>query len=118
MKKATLALAVLGLVAVAHLAQAAPPGGRVTGTTRVDAYRSNLHTVVYRGGEEAVFAVVGDGDTTLNVIVRDEFGNIVRRTSGPGDVVRVSWVPRWTGVFTIEVINEGGVYNQYGYSTN
>ena len=47
------------------------------------------------------------------ITVRDANGVEITRTTGPGDRCHVSWTPRRTGAFTIYVVNEGGVYNQY-----
>jgi hypothetical protein len=103
------------LLGVASIAGANPEGGTILGVSQVQAYSVNVHRVLYRGGELADFAITGDGDTTLNVVVRDAAGNEICRTSGPGDRCHVTWRPSRTGFFYISVINEGGVYNQYAY---
>lgn len=109
------ALGLLGLIGFAQTASADPVGGPISGVSRVPALGMNLHLVTYQGGEQADFAIVGDGDTTLNVMVKDQNGNIVLRTQGRGDNFRVSWQVARTGVYSIYVINEGGVYNEYGW---
>jgi len=96
-------------------ASADPPGGPITGVTRVKAYSSNVHAVFYNGGEQADFAIVGDGDTTLNLIVTDQFGREIVRTRGPGDRAHVSWNVRFGATYYIRVVNEGPVYNEYTY---
>jgi hypothetical protein len=106
-------LALLGSMALASDAFANPYGGPVSGVARVPAYRATVHKIVYNGGEQADFSFHGDGDTTLNVIVRDANGYEVVRTTGPGDRGHISWRPAQTGVFYIYVVNEGGVYNEY-----
>ncbi len=109
------ALALIGVLSFAQSVSANPPGGPITGISRVAANGVNMHMIIYRGGERADFTVAGDGDTALNVVVKDQNGNVVLRTRGPGDRFNVSWqVPR-TGVYTIYVINEGSVYNQYSW---
>jgi hypothetical protein len=114
--KAIVSLTCLAAVLTfASLASADPVGGPSGGTTRVQAYSTNVHKVLYRGGEQADFMIVGDGDTTLNVVVRDGNGNVVFRTTGPGDRFNVSWRPSQTGFFYISVVNQGNVYNQYSY---
>ncbi len=67
--------------------------------------------ITYRGGGQADFTA--DGDTTLNVAVKDQNGNAVLRTTGRGDSFNVSWQVTRTGIFTIFVVKEGGVYNEY-----
>lgn len=109
------ALALVGVLSFAQTASANPPGGPITGISRVAAKGVNMHMIIYRGGEQADFTVAGDGDTALNVVVKDQNGNVVLRTRGPGDRFNVSWqVPR-TGLYTIYVINEGSVYNEYAW---
>jgi hypothetical protein len=103
------------LLGFASFAVADPVGGPISGTTRVEARGVNVHKVLYRGGEQADFAIAGDGDTALNIVVHDANGNVVLRTRGPGDVARATWRPNQTGYFYISVINEGGVYNRYTY---
>ena len=108
-------LALLTSLSLASTVRADPLGGSVSGVSRVSAYRTNLHRIVYKGGELADFSIAGDGDTALNIIVRDEFGNEVVRTRGAGDRARVTWRPSRTATYFIYVVNEGGVYNEYGW---
>ena len=115
MKSIVMCTGLAAMLAFASFVVANPVGGPITGTTRVQAYAVNVHKVLYRGGEQADFAIAGDGDTTLNIVVHDANGREVCRTSGPGDRARATWNPRQTGYFYISVINEGGVYNQYSY---
>ncbi len=107
------AVALLGIIGLAQNAAADPTGGPISGIHRVAARGVNVHMISYRGGEQADFAIVGDGDTTLNVVVKDQNGNTVLRTQGRGDSFNVSWQVARTGVYTIFVVNEGGVYNEY-----
>lgn len=109
------AIALMAAMSLAQNVSADPVGGPVSGVSRVSARNVNVHMINYRGGEQADFTIVGDGDTTLNVVVKDQNGNVVFRTTGGGDRFNVSWqVPR-TGVYSIFVINEGAVYNQYAW---
>jgi hypothetical protein len=107
------AIAIVALSGVASMAFANPLGGPISGVSRAPAYGATVHMIVYRGGEQADFKIKGDGDTTLNVVVRDANGFEIVRTRGPGDDCRVTWRPCTTGVFYISVVNEGCVYNQY-----
>lgn len=107
------ALAVLATLCVVPGAFADPPGGPIAGVARSPAGGATMHTIVYRGGERADFSIEGDGDTTLNIIVKDANGVEIGRTRGPGDRTHVAWRPTATGVYYIFVVNEGTVYNQY-----
>ena len=90
-------------------------GGELAGTSRVAANGSNVHTIVYNGGEQADFAIAGDGDTALNIVVKDGAGNVITRTRGPGDRARVTWNPSRTMTYYVYVINAGSVYNEYSW---
>ncbi len=109
------AVALLGILGLAQTVSADPAGGPISGITRVAARAVNVHMITYRGGEQADFAIVGDGDTTLNVVVMDQNGNVVLSTKGRGDRFNVSWQVARTGIYSIFVINEGGVYNKYAW---
>ena len=109
------ALAVLATLSLVPAIFADPSGGAISGVARAPAGGATVHTVVYRGGEQADFSIQGDGDTTLNIIVKDANGFEIARTRGPGDRCHVAWRPATTGVFQIYVVNEGGVYNQYNW---
>ena len=108
------ALVLVGM-GIVNLVNANPTGGPISGVSRAPAFGANVHLIKYNGGEQADFAVVGDGDTTLNIIVKDQNGNVVVRTTGAGDRCLVTWRPTQTGVFAIYVVNEGNVYNQYAW---
>lgn len=47
------------------------------------------------------------------MIVKDENGREVVRTTGPGDRGHVSWTPSRTQVYAIYIVNSGSVYNEY-----
>lgn len=112
---ATTLLTAFAFLAQPQGAMANPLGGAFGGVHRAPARGAGVHTAIYNANERADFTVHGDGDTTLNVIVKDAAGNIVTRTSGPGDRCHVQWYPRQTQVYTIYVVNEGNVYNEYRY---
>ena len=62
---------------------------------------------------DVTVAILGDGDTDLDLYVYDENGNeIVSDTDGT-DQCYVSWYPKWAGQFRIEIKNLGRVSNQY-----
>lgn len=84
----------------------------------VNANDTDVYTMTFRGGEEAIIVVEGDLDTILVLEVRDENGNLVARDNDllPPCVVR--FTPQWTGQFKVRVINTGSVYNEYTIATN
>lgn len=93
-------------------------GGPKRAAHSVNALGTDSFSVTFRGGEVARVAISGDGDTRLDLFIYDEFGNLVDSRVGPGDDAMASWVPKWTGKFTIKVVNRGIVYNRYVIVTN
>lgn len=96
--------------------------GRTTGETyHTDLVRAN-HTDVYTmrfvGGEKAEVAVVGDGDTDLDLYIYDENGNLIKSDTDYGDDCYVSWYPKWTGSFKVKIKNLGSISNRYVLLTN
>lgn len=107
------------LVAGAYApAMAGAVGGPRHGHYRLSANSTHTFTIVFRGGEWAWAAVSGDDDTDLDVYVFDRFGNRVAFDADYTDDCYVSWYVPWPGVYTIKVVNRGGVYNDYQMSTN
>jgi hypothetical protein len=109
------ALAFLAPLTLAPAALADPTGGPIVGVQRAPAFTQVVHKVVYNGLEQADFKVVGDGYTTLNVIVKDANGYEIVRTRGPGDNCRVTWYPSRTALYYIYVVNEGATFNNYSW---
>ncbi len=109
-------LVMLATLALVQTAAANPLGGPISGIDRALAHGVTVHKVTYIGGEQADFRIKGDGDTSLNIVVKDQNGFEVVRTTGRGDDARVTWTPAQTSVFYIFVVNEGGVYNQYRWN--
>lgn len=68
--------------------------------------------------ELAEIAVRGDGDTDLDLYVYDSNGNMVAKDDDYTDRCYVSWVPLWTGRFTVKIVNRGPIVNNYRLLTN
>ena len=98
---------------LAGVASAQPTGGRAYDVHRVEAQSNDYFTLNFRGGEQAVVAIEGDGDTDLDLYVYDENGNLIVSDTGSSDSCRVYFTPRWTGAFRIVVVNRGYVHNVY-----
>jgi hypothetical protein len=109
----------------AEIARPAARGGTLGSTgnpirhvDRVLARRTDVYSITFRGGEMAEVAVIGDGDTDLDLYIEDEFGNVVVRDTDYSDRMLVQWTPRWTGVYKVKIRNLGTVYNEYTLFTN
>jgi hypothetical protein len=94
-------------------AVAQPLGGLLHQTTSVSGLSTDSYQATFFGNQLAMITVHGDGDTDLDLYVYDEFGNCVVSDTRLGDQCAVTWVPRWTGRFTIRVVNRGFLPNFY-----
>jgi len=81
--------------------------------------------IVFEGGKLAEFVLIGDGDTDLDVIVKDAAGNIVAKDIDPpadegggSDICVCRWLPKETAEFTIVISNRGSVLNIAQAATN
>jgi len=62
--------------------------------------------------------VRGDRNSDLDLYVYDENGFLVAKDDDDTDDCRVRFTPRWTGSFTIKVVNLGHYANTYVIGTN
>jgi len=93
-------------------------GGPKSGTYKVGARSYNSFVIKFWANERASVVVSGDGDTDLDLYVYDESGNLIDKDDDYSDDCIVNFFPRWTGRFTIKVVNRGNVYNRYIIATN
>ena len=84
----------------------------------VAAKGTDTYRIKFRAYELATVTVDGDGDTDLDLYVYDENGNLITKDTDYTDYCYVTFNPRWTGYFTIKIVNRGNVYNRYVLSTN
>lgn len=75
-------------------------------------------TVRARGGEVWRVGALGDGDTDVDIRVFDENDNLVCQDNGPSATAVCSFSPRWTGTFTVQVINYGSVWTRTVIASN
>ena len=96
--------------------------GAVNGPTRhydsVNGYGTDTYTIRFVANRLAEIVVSGDGDTDLDLYVYDSNGNLIARDRDYTDDCYVSWYPKWTGRYTIKIVNRGAVYNRYAILTN
>ncbi|PKN54485.1 MAG: hypothetical protein CVU56_26295 [Deltaproteobacteria bacterium HGW-Deltaproteobacteria-14] len=115
-------LRTLALFSVLMMSASPAFAGATDGQTRhVDVVRAH-HTDIFRisfdGRERAIVAVSGDGDTDLDCRIYDENDNLVDSDTDATDECRLTFVPRWTGRFRLEIKNLGSVSNRYVILTN
>jgi len=93
-------------------------GGGQYNRTNVRAHGTDQYRIRFRAGQTAIVTAIGDGDTDLDLYVYDENGNLIDSDTDYTDNCVCTFTPRWTGTFTIRVVNRGGVYNNYVLRTN
>jgi hypothetical protein len=102
---------------VAKTSSRGATGGPGRKTTVVRSNTTDVYRITFRGNERAAVVASGDGDSDLDLYVHDENGNLICKDDDNTDDVVCQWTPRWTGTFTIRVVNRG-VANQYTIAHN
>ena len=96
--------------------------GAVNGPSRtcdtVRAGDTDTYRISFVADYLAEILVSRDGDTDLDLYVYDSNGNLIASDTDYTDDCYVSWVPRWTGSFIVQIVNRGRVYNRYVMLTN
>ena len=87
-------------------------------TDVVRGHSTDVYHMTFVGGEWEVLFVSGDGSTDLDLYVYDENGNLVAKDDDNSDECRVRFIPRWTGPFTVKVVNRGHYANRYTLGSN
>jgi hypothetical protein len=64
-------------------------------------------------GQTVDVTVEGDGTTDLDVYVYDPYGRLVAKDDDDVDFCLVDFGARYTGAYTIKVVNRGSIYNDY-----
>jgi hypothetical protein len=79
---------------------------------------TDAYAIVFNGGQLAEAGVAGDGTSDLDLLVYDENGHLVCRSTASTDREYCRWWPKWTGPFRIEIQNLGAAANLYRLATN
>jgi hypothetical protein len=78
--------------------------------------RNDVYNVRFRGREEAIVRVTGEGD--LDLFIYDANGNLIAKDEAEDNTPVCVWTPRWTGTFKIVVKNCEGYDVDYVLQTN
>lgn len=87
-------------------------------TDVVRAKSTDVYHMTFVGREWEELFVSGDGSTDLDLYVYDENNNLVAKDEDNTDDCVVRFIPRWTGDFTVKVVNRGRYANRYTLGTN
>ena len=109
-------LSALTLLAAALPAFAGRVGGGIDRHDTVLGGTTDRYTMSFRGGETARIAAKGDGD--IDLYVYDENGNEIAHDSDDDHVPVAQWTPRWTGRFTVKIVNTESYDVDYELITN
>jgi hypothetical protein len=74
--------------------------------------------VKFDGGRYAEVYTEGSGRSNLDLYIYDQNGNLICSDTDLSDIAYCGWTPRWTGGFTIKVVNRGTNSNKYALITN
>lgn len=112
--------ALAGLVARAgDAASQNDPAGTVFRTySSLHAGKTDVFKVPFYGDRLAELAIVGDGDSNLDLVVSDEEGNVICLDRSYSDKLYCSFTPRVDGAFFVGVRNQGRLANSYYILTN
>ena len=91
---------------------------RIKITDKVSAGGTDIWEYTFRGNELATVTVIGDGDSDLDLYIYDEDENLIASDENPDDNCSCTFIPEYTGTFTIKIVNTGRVYNRYILITN
>lgn len=72
----------------------------------------------FEGGADAIVNIKGDGSTDLDFYVFDSNDNLVTKDDDTTDYCVLTWTPKWTGYFKIQIKNLGNEENRYSIRTN
>ena len=120
MSRKFLSMALAGFLTLAagSTLQAGAVGGPKWDNFTVPSYTTVTYRTNFYAGELAVVSVVGDGYTDLDLYVYDENGHLIASGTDLIDGCAVKWIPKWTGQYTIKVVNRGSDYNNFRLRTN
>lgn len=84
----------------------------------IKGYTTDTYKVKFKENKKAVVQVKGVGLTDLDLYIYDKNGHLITSDTSDSDNCECTWIPKWTGEFTIRIKNRGGFYNMYYMQTN
>ena len=93
-------------------------GGPVIKTSMVLTLSTDQYLVKFEGGRKATVIVEGTDISDIDLYVYDENENLICYDDDATSECAVSFNPRWTGYFIIQVVNNGLLPNPYLLCTN
>jgi len=93
-------------------------GGPQIHSDRLLSRSSHSYQFTFQGRKKASVAVVGDGETDLDMYIYDEAGKLVGLSDTGWDDELMYWKVNAATKYRVEVRNVGSVYNDYTIITN
>jgi hypothetical protein len=114
MKQVTQSLALIAaLMTTAAIAVASPVGGTAQARGALDSGERRAYTIHLAGGEEWNLRAEGFGNGDLDCFVYDEDGILVGRDNDDTQLCIISDTPKWTGPFSVVLVNAGDAMISY-----
>lgn len=85
---------------------------------RVKSGTFDEYEIEFKGGETAVCAIIGNGETDLDLYICDEDMILVAEDVDYSDNCYCAWTPKETGIYIIRVFNRGTKANSYSMYIN
>ena len=93
-------------------------GGASSWPSSLPAGQTDVWEVPFYATSDAEIAVLGDGDTNLDIQITDENGNVICRDVSWSASLSCNFAPAQNGYFYVTVQNLGQVQNSYHLLTN
>lgn len=93
-------------------------GGVKQWASRIGSGYTDVWEIAFEGSAPAEVAIIGDGQSNLDMVLTDENGNVLCFESSPDDQAYCDFVPAWDGNFYVSVENTGNDRNTYYLVTN
>jgi len=93
-------------------------GGPKEGRDVASGQGTVTYRIAFRANEWAEIYVSGNGASILDIFVYDENGNLIESSDVNTYDAYVSWIPKWTGSYSVVVKNWGNAANRFVLVTN